>query len=262
MSTAPAEVEDLLPYDDRGSGRPLVFVHGLTFSRATWLPIVERLAPRFRCIAIDLPGHGESTDRRRALPAVAEAVHERLEALGVGGVVVVGHSMGAAVAVHLAARRAVAGVVLVDQPLAVEPFAAAVETALPSMAGDRFDEAFAPFEASIGVDRLAPAEQARVQRGRRVTRELVTSYFAEVAAVPPAELQRSIDIAAARVAAPVLAVFGRTVAHDAVASLGADVTVEHWDGGGHLVHLAHPDRFADRVARFTGRCFTPHLTRS
>lgn len=257
MRAAPATTEELLPYDDQGAGRPLVFLHGLTFSRTSWQPVVERLATEFRCITVDLPGHGESQDGRRALPAVADAVHRRLDALGVGDAVLIGHSMGAAVAVHLAARRAVHGLVIVDQPLAVEAFAAAVGAALPDLDSDRFDEAFAPFEGSIGLHRLHEGERDRVRRGRRVDRELVVSYFAEVAAVPPAEFQRSLDGAAAKVTAPALAVFGRSVAPDAVASLGSDVAVEHWRSGGHLVHLAEPDRFAHRVARFAARCFDP-----
>ena len=53
-----------LAYDDQGSGVPVIFLHGLTFSRATWAPIIERLGNSVRTVAIDLPGHGDSRSKR------------------------------------------------------------------------------------------------------------------------------------------------------------------------------------------------------
>jgi pimeloyl-ACP methyl ester carboxylesterase len=49
-----------LVYEECGTGFPVVFIHGLTFNRSTWRPILDRLAGRFRCVAVDLPGHGGS----------------------------------------------------------------------------------------------------------------------------------------------------------------------------------------------------------
>ena len=49
-----------LAYECSGDGIPVVFLHGLTFDRSNWLPIVERLGDRVLSITIDLPGHGES----------------------------------------------------------------------------------------------------------------------------------------------------------------------------------------------------------
>jgi len=56
-----------LAYEERGLGQPIVFVPGLTFNRATWRPIMERLAPQFRCVSIDLPGQGESAGPARPM---------------------------------------------------------------------------------------------------------------------------------------------------------------------------------------------------
>jgi pimeloyl-ACP methyl ester carboxylesterase len=49
-----------LAYDDRGAGTPVVLLHGLTFDRAAWAPIVRKLGEGVRTVAIDLPGHGET----------------------------------------------------------------------------------------------------------------------------------------------------------------------------------------------------------
>src|SRR5437016_4952924 len=49
-----------LAYETHGDGVPVVFLHGLTFDRRTWRPIIARLGAGVRSIAIDLPGHGAS----------------------------------------------------------------------------------------------------------------------------------------------------------------------------------------------------------
>jgi YHS domain-containing protein len=59
MSRAASE-EPALAYETRGTGTPVVFLHGLTFDRRTWRPIIETLGDSVRSIAIDLPAHGDS----------------------------------------------------------------------------------------------------------------------------------------------------------------------------------------------------------
>jgi pimeloyl-ACP methyl ester carboxylesterase len=71
---------------------PLVFVHGLTFSRRTWDPVVTQLRDSFRCVAVDLPGHGESGGSGADPRATCERLNRTLDALGVERPVVVGHS--------------------------------------------------------------------------------------------------------------------------------------------------------------------------
>ena len=44
----------------RGSGRPLLLVHGLGGSWRSWEPILDRLAAERDVIAVDLPGHGDT----------------------------------------------------------------------------------------------------------------------------------------------------------------------------------------------------------
>ena len=47
-------------YVDEGKGEVLVFVHSYLWDKEMWKPQVEELKKDFRCIAIDLPNHGES----------------------------------------------------------------------------------------------------------------------------------------------------------------------------------------------------------
>ena len=86
-----------------GSGRPLVLLHGMPSSAATWRP-VTRLTDRY-CIALDLPGFGASSPARAArLESYADDVIEALDALGVRRCTLVGHSFGGGVAMAVAGR--------------------------------------------------------------------------------------------------------------------------------------------------------------
>jgi pimeloyl-ACP methyl ester carboxylesterase len=56
-----------LAYDDRGQGPTLVFLHGYPFNRAMWQGQIEFFSARgFRCVAPDLRGLGESSDKLQA----------------------------------------------------------------------------------------------------------------------------------------------------------------------------------------------------
>jgi pimeloyl-ACP methyl ester carboxylesterase len=107
-----------IAYDDLGSGRPLVLLHGLMAHRGFFEPQRE-LAGDFRVISIDLRGHGDS-GRNGLAPTVeqlADDVASLAEELGLKDAVVVGWSLGASVSWHLLTGRAsriFAGAVVVD----------------------------------------------------------------------------------------------------------------------------------------------------
>jgi pimeloyl-ACP methyl ester carboxylesterase len=87
-----------------GAGSPVVLLHGLGATKASFLPTVAALAPRHRVIAIDLPGFGDSAKPLRAgyAPAFfADTVVGLLDTLELGRVAFVGNSMGGRVALEL-----------------------------------------------------------------------------------------------------------------------------------------------------------------
>jgi pimeloyl-ACP methyl ester carboxylesterase len=92
-----------------------VFVHGTRLSRGFWAPQVRRLAGTYRCVTLDLPGHGTRAAEAFTIEAAAAAVAETIEAAVPGGrAVVVGLSLGGYVAIEAAYRfpDRVAGLVL------------------------------------------------------------------------------------------------------------------------------------------------------
>lgn len=83
--------------DARGGARPVVLVHGLAACWQCWLEQIPRLAAEGRrVIALDLPGFGDSEMPREdiSIEGYGRAVESLCDALDLGQVVVIGHSMG------------------------------------------------------------------------------------------------------------------------------------------------------------------------
>jgi pimeloyl-ACP methyl ester carboxylesterase len=246
-----------LAYELAGRGVPVVLLHGLTFDRRTWAPIVDRLGDDVLSIAIDLPGHGESGGRPMPLERLAALLRDQLDGLGVDRPVVVGHSMSGGLATLYAARHPVRGAVTVDAPPDVRPFAALVRRLEPALRGEAFTETFERvFQGSMGLELLAPDVRAAVLAGQRIDRDLVLGYWAQLLETDSEALQARVDGITASIAAPVLAIFGREPApgdRERLARL-PDAECEVWAGAGHFAHLAAPERFAGRLRAFVERC--------
>jgi pimeloyl-ACP methyl ester carboxylesterase len=237
---------------DRGAGVPIVLIPGLTFARQVWDPIADHLVDRHRVVTVDLPGHGDSDGSAADPVAVVSRLQATLDGLGVETPWVVGHSAGAMLATGYASSWPVRGVVNVDQPLVVAPFAAFVQQKAADLRGPDFDTAFAPFEQSIGCDGLPKPERDRVQALRRIRQQVVLDHWHWPMTVAPAELQSRVDAMLEGISTPYVYVTGdeppdqvrdHLVTHTHSARF---VTIP---GGGHVAHLAHPAEFADVVAR-------------
>lgn len=105
-----------LTHERRGSGRPLLMIHGLGGSRRSWAPIAPSLATQRELILIDLPGHGDSvvTDGAASFAGLTEAVAGFIAAEGLGEADLVGSSMGARMVLELASRGHAGRVVALD----------------------------------------------------------------------------------------------------------------------------------------------------
>src|SRR5262245_5361444 len=93
-----------LAYDvtDGEGGAHVLLLHAGVNDRRSWHHVVARLAPRHRCVAYDMRGHGETEyEPERGWSPVADAVAV-LDAAGIPQAVVVGCSIGARLAIDLA----------------------------------------------------------------------------------------------------------------------------------------------------------------
>lgn len=108
-----------LNVNSRGSGSPIVLLHGLGASAATWDAVAEALSDRYLTVALDLLGHGESpcpedADEFTRDGALAD-MDDLLAGLGEPAVLV-GHSLGGYLALAHAATRpgAIRGIVVLN----------------------------------------------------------------------------------------------------------------------------------------------------
>jgi pimeloyl-ACP methyl ester carboxylesterase len=246
-----------LAYDDEGAGTSVVFLHGLTFDRRTWRPIIERLdSSSVRSIAIDLPAHGESAGVPAPLEEVATQVDELLGSLAVDRPIVVGHSMSGGLASIYATSYATRGVVVIDNGLDIRPFAQLVQRLEPALCGRGFAEVWRTFEDSLGLERIPEPVRSLVLDTHEVKQDVVVGYWEMVLRTDPQELQAFIDAQIRKLDVPCLGVFGRPITDSERERFGwlPDVQFEEWAGDGHFVHLVDPDRFATRLRQFVDHC--------
>ena len=94
---------------DRGQGPPILLIHGIAGNlRHYTYGVADRLAAHYRVIAVDRPGCGYSTRSPGvsvSLQAQADTMAELLDKLKIDRAVIVGHSLGGAVALSLAQRH-------------------------------------------------------------------------------------------------------------------------------------------------------------
>jgi pimeloyl-ACP methyl ester carboxylesterase len=245
-------------YDEAGGGPapPLLCVHGFTGGREDFAPVLDGLAADRRVVAVDLPGHGgsEGADDPAAygLGTVAGWVLRLADALDLGEVHLLGHSLGGLVAQHAAAAAshrlrslvlAGAGVGAVREEAAerIVRIALAFRDGGPEPA----------LEASLDGEALPPEERtAALERFRGLQPAAVVGAARNlVQAAPLGAFLRGIDV-------PVLVVTGaeddiwrcseqRLLA--ATANGGHHVVL---DGAGHTAHEEQPAAWLAAVRPF------------
>jgi len=86
---------------------PIVLLHGLSQQGDFWHPLIEALGPDYTVLTVDLRGHGDSRDlvHDYQISTLAQDVVELISLLRLAPACVVGHSWGAAVALHFSAQH-------------------------------------------------------------------------------------------------------------------------------------------------------------
>jgi pimeloyl-ACP methyl ester carboxylesterase len=245
-------------------GPIIVAVHGLSSSRRGWARIGEHLADRYRVVAYDQRGHGDSSVKgpmtlERSVADLAEVV----ASLGEPVHAVIGHSWGGGVAVVGGRALDVARVVAIDPMLHVERGVWSAQT-LPEyrrMLAQPLDEREASIRVSHGAlpeieiasklhsaqritiePIVALGEENAIDEGRWDVRELVAEYPKPLL-FALADPRRSVVVPAER---PELRERG-----------GANVQVEVFDGASHSLQRDAFDRFMPVLARFLGTSLSP-----
>ena len=253
-----------LSYDESGSGPIALLIHGSPGNANAWSRVAKLLVQRFRVIAPDLPGYGETTPQPAGQdPDVAHA-SELIEALirHVGPpAVLAGHSYGGVVALSIALRRKVeVGAVVLLEPVAMPILAMAGDAQAFADVKAVFDDYIAGFEGGDGravrkmIDHWFGAGSFA---GMPDTLQsyLVRETASNIADVRGTFRERYSPDAFRAVDVPVVVVVGDRspeVTHRIARRVAEQLprgSVEILAGANHALTTTHPDAVADFVAR-------------
>jgi pimeloyl-ACP methyl ester carboxylesterase len=236
---------------------PFVLLHGLTFDRRMWSPVLRALPEDREALALDLPGHGGSPGLGRpGLSPVVEAVHDAVREAGLESPILVGHSIGGPIAAIYASRYPASGVVSVDAPIHLEPFARWLRGIRAQLEGPGFDELWSAVRRSWRLDLVPAAYRDLLRGGSDAPRELFAAYQADLLQRPLEHAIRWRDNGLAVLrekCTPYVSLHARRVEpgeRGLLRRLLPHAQIVEWPVGHHFPHLADPERFAALLSRF------------
>ncbi len=265
-------------YLDEGSGPPILFIHGLAGQMRNFThSLLERFKNDYRVVILDRPGSGYSTRPPHAsatISAQAATISRFAEALGLKQPLVVGHSLGGAIALALA----------MNHPEQVSGLA------LIAPVTDKVPAVFVGLAIASPLVRLLVAWTVAVPLSMKnrdaalgslfgpqpVTRDFATKGGGLLFLRPKNFIGASCDLVApgedldamqeryAGLKIPVGVLYGtddgilETTAHcEALASKLPGADFELIEGGGHMILISSADRAAKFIARMAQRAAAP-----
>ncbi|SFG76958.1 alpha/beta fold hydrolase [Methylobacterium gossipiicola] len=280
-SAVPRRTVDLgegrrLAYADVGDGPPLVLIHGTLLAlEDMWIALGHSLAPHYRIIVVDRPGHGLST-RRRLVDASpwrqATLIHEALQALGVERPILVGHSFGGTVALchgllfpeHTAGLLALAPLcfpeIRVEQILFGPRFTPGLGEAVGSFLAETTDPALLPLLwRAIFLPQIMPETVAKEFPFALASGpERMIAEGEDALSVWTALSRAALSYGTCRVPVGILGgtadIVVNNALHGAVAARAIPQASFDWvPGAGHMLHHFHQDAVVDAIDRLAGR---------
>ena len=246
-----------LAHDDAGDGPVVVLIHGHPFNRGMWAPQLAALRDRFRVIAPDLRGYGDSPVTPGTVPMaqLAADVGHLLDRKGIATAALAGLSMGGLVVMELAAAQP-------ERWWAYGFIATTVQRVTEQERAARLDSARTMDEQGM---RPVAGQMAARLFGAAPSDELTQTIMAMMLATNPAGAAAAVRGRAERpdyqpvlkaLRAPALVCAGD---HDSystaeitseLAGCLPDPDVVVMKGAGHLPNLERPDAFNTHLLRF------------
>ena len=260
---ATLQIDDLeIAYETVGEGVSLVFIHEVATNQRIWQRQRTFFRQRYRAITVDVLGHGQVAwpPQEIAIAQAARRVEQLMERLGTGPAVIIGVSMGAAVAMHMAfeAPALVRGLGLVspwnyasgDMQSLINRLFRLAEAGDMAAHADLFLRYSFPTTASA----LHAVEMERL-------RSLILEQNAwAVVYTWVACLACDLRVEVGQIKAPCLIIaglndlFAPPYLARGVAEGLAEVELEIWEDTGHFPFLEDHERFNRRLDLFIQRC--------
>ncbi|TMD32118.1 MAG: alpha/beta fold hydrolase [Chloroflexi bacterium] len=257
---ANGEVSGLTPaYEIVGRGPELVLIPGTFADRRTWSRVLGRLSARFRCLLLDPRGTNETADPGTAFTAddLAADVASAMDAAGFERAHVVGHSLGASVAIILASRRPdrVRSLVACSPSVATDAYLNAVFELWSALSDSKLPDHAVNLGLILNAFGRGAFENGTV---RAIVDEMDRHPIARATIKRYIECDRGLDLnpVMRNVDASTLVVVGSEDALTGVEqarAVGASVPgarLEVIEGAGHGPHLETPMTFARIVMSF------------
>ncbi len=248
-------------------GRPVVFLHGWTMDGSVFSNQCERLQPRFRCLlAPDLPGHGANRGGDPTLEGAVRMLRDLIDRRDISGAVLIGWSLGAAVAWRYMAEhgpRGVAGMISVDMSpklinedgwsLGLRGKDADACRATTDRLRDHWAASVPAIAAGMFADRRGAADFSAETAAEKIAANDPAAMVSMWASLLVADARATV----AALPIPLLAMHGRSsrvyAAETArwLARSAPEGKCLEFKNSGHSPHLEEPDAFAEAVTGFS-----------
>jgi pimeloyl-ACP methyl ester carboxylesterase len=272
-----------LHYVDRGSGQPVLLLHGNGVMLQDWEAsgVMGLAADRYRVIAVDRPGFGYTERPRTTVwtpAAQAELIHRAVRELGIERPIVVGHSWGTLVALAMALNHPddVAGLVLLSGYYygTVRPDVPIFSPPAVPVVGDALAYTVSPLAGRLLLPALikasfapAPVSErfAMVPKGLMLRPFQIRATSADTAMMIPAAIELSERYAELDLPVTILAAAGDLIAHidehaEKLAAAVDNAQLRTVSEAGHMLHYTSPAAVVDAIDGVAARAFSQPAT--
>jgi pimeloyl-ACP methyl ester carboxylesterase len=223
----------------------LFFIHGAGINRKMWLPEFDNLQDRYRCVSVDLPGHGARIEEKYDFEESTRAVEAAIDEHTAGPVLLIGLSLGGYVAMGTRHPR-IAGLVLSGS--------SAAYTGWGGLSTKLYGLAITPLTPFV---RRANEKALRKALADEVADEIIRHGLSLRSAVRALRTIPGPDYRGmlARFDVPVLLLNGerdkgnREEEADCAAAAG-DATIVMVEDAGHACSLTQPEAFSEAIHQF------------
>ena len=240
-------------YVNYGKGdEALVFIHGWTMNRDNWRDQLPGFTDKYRIIALDLPGHGQSDKPEVAysMDRFARAVEAVMNDAKVKRAVLVGHSMGTPVARQFYRKypAKTLGIVVVDGVLAPLADKAMMDRMLAGFRAPNYQDTILQMLAQMNGPNLPTEAQDRIKSSSLSTPQYVVVSAMEGMADPTIWGDDKINV-------PVLAIMAKNPffppnIEELTRKIVPNLEFYMWDGVGHFLMMEKPKEFNQAVIAF------------
>ncbi|MFL2771953.1 MAG: alpha/beta fold hydrolase [Rhodospirillaceae bacterium] len=229
-------------YDVAGDGLPILFLHGFAASSKLWAAVSGVFSTSFRCLSMDIRGHGKSSPGPRhnySIEALAEDALMVLDREHANHAILVGHAMGGMITQHIAARH--------PERIAASVFSSTTCFAPPRYAVEDL------MKASISLQLTSPEQRASNPTLRHLSpldKDIALGCCEAILGLPRYDLELSL------LGSPALAIYGDE--DDQYVIEGSkklctsipDCQESIILGAGHIPQITHVEAYTEALSDF------------